>query len=145
MEDRFKFRFWHNEYKKMVEVYNLNSSPNGELSVCHTPIYDQRYEKYRKGMVDYCKVSVGVLEQCTGLKDKNGKLVFEGDVVREYGVWHPIDLDDQEIDYLFVIKWCDCDYMSGFIFPKDRYGKETTFEVIGNVHENKELLKNEDR
>ena len=87
--------------------------------------------------------------QCTGLTDKNGKLIFEGDVVKSDG-------------YIFIVKFGKCGgvannenygYM-GFYFDgfdditNDalRMGLRndicyfTDIEVIGNIHDNPELL-----
>lgn len=70
--------------------------------------------------------------QFTGLNDKNGTRVFEGDILKS-----PSD------DIVFEIKWRN----PMFIFS-DKNGITrginyplTAFEVIGNIHENPELLK----
>jgi len=70
--------------------------------------------------------------QYTGLKDKNGKEIYEGDIVKiKYR------------DYLGIIKWRDC----GFYINERDYAKKdfvlnitSTEEIIGNIYESPELL-----
>jgi len=72
--------------------------------------------------------------QFTGLKDKNGKEIYEGDIVR-----HPIYSKN------LSIIWHDGKYVSMFVASYDgKHGLETialtVCEVIGNIYENPELL-----
>lgn len=73
--------------------------------------------------------------QYTGLTDKNGKMIFEGDIV-EYpeGI---AEITWEETEALFGIKQDNdvCDFNS-------YWGQN--LEVIGNVHDNPELLKGEE-
>jgi uncharacterized phage protein (TIGR01671 family) len=79
------------------------------------------------------KTSDVVLMQSTGLRDKNGTLIYEGDVV----------IDEEAIKDLGTcyteVKWEDGLYM---IYDSFYIGKEETKEltVVGNIYENKELL-----
>ena len=84
--------------------------------------------------------------QYTGLKDKNGKEIFEGDVVRtHFSFGHEVTQEP------FIIKWnkeramfegskpkpLENDYLVTFsFFPEQRF----LYEIIGNIHDNPELL-----
>lgn len=78
----------------------------------------------------------GKEEQCTGLKDKNKRLIYEGDIVRS-----PLDEHDGEFG---KITWDDIDACWGINYSDVRidfgYVWADKFEVIGNIHENPELL-----
>jgi uncharacterized phage protein (TIGR01671 family) len=83
-----------------------------------------------------------VIQQYTGLKDRNGKEIYEGDVVREH---HAGLCYDEEFFQLEVVNWDTFGYqpfmrvIGGIVHDYANNLKE--FVVIGNIYENPELLK----
>ena len=67
--------------------------------------------------------------QFTGLKDKNGKKIFEGDIVKGTFYGYPIPFKN----YVFEIGWQED--VAGY---KANYFENV--EVIGNIHDNSELI-----
>lgn len=124
-----KFRAWDKVEKKMLfdaDPFALHVSGSNESLLAKT----HRNED--------C-----IFEQYTGLKDKNGKEIYEGDIIR-YTIW--LRGAAKELICTKVVKWWSgeeeyypCCTSSGFSLPYSEDG----YEVIGNIHENPELIEKE--
>ena len=116
MNDRFRFRAWNTEANKMY--YSTYTEPLVIGGDEHWAI---------KGFADDMD---SVLMQSTGLKDKNGKLIFEGDIFVD------------EIGRKMVVKyeegmWTEEGYMTGYNFD---FSIHDNCVVIGNIYENPEIV-----
>ena len=136
MNDRFKFRVWDKGNEHYVDYADLlYIEPSGEITYAC-------YDGDREDMY-YYEYNDVVVELCTGLRDKNGRLIFEGDIVRVYGKYQDLDLDEEiKVDYIDVVESLEkffSEAMSKSIY--NALGCDTlSVEVIGNIHENPELL-----
>ena len=83
------------------------------------------------------KVETETVGQCTGLKDKNGKLIFEGDVVKNKA-WYVIKYENGGYGLSGFGKMKPIPIMGHWNFNSDE------IEIIGNIHDNPELLQRSD-
>jgi uncharacterized phage protein (TIGR01671 family) len=120
-----KFRAWDKKLKKWVNSDAISITLSG------TPMApDETWMEHN--LADLA------LMQFTGLHDKNGKEIWEGDIIRILEDTYWLYIGD-----ICEVEWDECggwypfaDNYDAMIYP---YGYNV--EVIGNVHENAELLK----
>ena len=140
MNDRFRFRAWYKD------LYSYEPRPR--------MLYDaeQTYDALTGRPEAICEECFGsllddeeyIVEQCTGLKDKNGRLIYEGDIVR---LTRRKDNILQKRGSCFQIRYLTHRFC-GFGYGVNNRSvdmclterKAKCLEVIGNIHENPELL-----
>lgn len=82
-----------------------------------------------------------VIEQFTGLLDRNGKEIYEGDIVYDIYTGDEIFIVSWDKDKASFMLADTADYPMAY-FDEFEPGKD--LEVIGNIHENPELLEGEE-
>lgn len=90
----------------------------------------------------YGQVVPETVGQYTGLTDKNGKKIFEGDIVkREYTLWHSETKKTRETQ-IGVVSYSnkDCSFCLDKVCYLGKPWDGETLEIIGNIHDNPELL-----
>lgn len=127
-----KFRAWDKRREEMWKVATLHIEDE-YADLFKTNIYENPFND------PWAKFEDLILMQSTGLKDKNGVEIFEGDIVLANGVQVTVSFGEQKYEE----NYGDETYYIGFnVFTKMGYGMliPVKYEVIGNIHENPELL-----
>ena len=146
MEDRYFFKAKRLDNGEWVDGYLVwtrhNTYHDGYRIIDKNGINYDELDYYEPSFISYV-IDKTTICQCTGLKDKNGKLIWENDIM----VAH-LDDDYLEDETYIRILW----YESGFcskekgsedISPIDKFDQEH-FEVCGNIFDNPELLESEE-
>ena len=126
MENRtIKFRVFDKQFKFMSEVDDM------DLFINNNGIYERHCVDYQGDHYENADEKY-ILMQYTGLKDKNGVEIYEGDI-----------LDNENDRGCYAIKWNDLS--AGWTLGDDglnmkRFQVHEYWEVIGNIHQNPELL-----
>lgn len=127
-----KFRLFDKRFRLMLEVHVIDFYERtidcyaDDLGVNRQEVYS-----YEMDEDDY------VLMQYTGLHDKNGKEIFEGDIVQEFDDKYEVKYDIERAGWqpFATDDGCGC---CSWELASVEYS-----EVFGNVHENSDLIKEE--
>lgn len=141
-----KFRIWIKDEERYYDESDEESYmivPNGNVTYT-----SESYEEDGVWFTDTTSATNDViLEQYTGLKDKNGKEIYEGDIVDQFvcGV-HQSKGESCGRSTIWQVRWneeecCfELHYLYGSLFGDSMMSKGEEYVVIGNIHENPELL-----
>ena len=113
--------------------------------LCHdasrrSELYSDWFISNRVGKPYACPIDPSTIGQYTGLKDKNGVEIYEGDVIESSCYKHVVIYDDDNARFAAVnvrhlnIEMWGCALTKEWI---EDFGKE----VVGNIHDNPELTK----
>lgn len=130
-----KFRAWHKTWDELGKVKRIRFDGEGNVT---TVLFEGKFLGVNTP-VDEIK-----LMQSTGLKDKNGKEIFDGDILA-------CKTDDEVIN--LNVFWDEEHAL--FMFESKKYNEQEPlaelvenntypFEIIGNIYENPELLEDKE-
>ena len=119
-----KFRAYHKERKEIFEIASID--------------FEEKKAALSNGIIKLLNVDFKQFEllQCTGLKDKNDKEIYEGDI-----------LFSRDENMKYIVVWQDTAFIIKSIEIRKYLEKmcwlddtEICCEIVGNIYENKKLL-----
>lgn len=121
-----KFRAWLKSNNLMYDVLCIDTAEKKAL-IEHGDM--RGYAKYPDETI---------LMQCIGLKDKNGKDIYEGDIVKaiSFARWIGV-VEYSDENQAFIFECIDKNYRGNIVFMSQF---DQGFKILGNIYENPELL-----
>lgn len=150
-----KFRAWQKYHKKMVEVTSISFGNDGEINGVSTFVENQAPQRvtYKDGLGDFFLTDergmVLELMQSTGLVDKNGVEIFEGDWIRvetqakdngEFPIGYVVTANDKPEMFIALPEQLKETGKRQYHLENLYKHYSDEFEVIGNIYENSDLI-----
>ena len=138
MQDRYSFRAKRIDNGEWVQGHLITDEQDEKK--CFIAYIIGTDEDGQPHDIDSALVELSTICQCTGLKDKSGKLIWENDVC------------DRKEQYPEIVKYCNGDWTLDYSYASHKesggcycnlgfYAEERKcVEVIGNIFDNPELL-----
>lgn len=128
-----RFRAWDKIHKTMYEADDIIAIDFGKSEISVKTLFFKR--------TNYYKFDDIVLMQSTGLKDENGKEIFEGDIVKVTDGDERTNFPDGGIGTICGLDGIFMWYIDGQVHNGlFDISQEYYIEVVGNIYENPELL-----
>ena len=132
MQDKFKFRYFNKLCNKMVEPKNWQNVDGIYECIKQQVCFDEDIAP-----LPYDHIGNGhVFMQCTGLKDKNGKFIYQEDIVRDTSTQTVYKVSHKKCAF-----YLENEEYIGYFHELSQCFSISRLEVIGNIYENPNLLK----
>ncbi len=135
-----KYRAWHESLKKMVEVYEIIFSTATNRS--------RKWEKQPRVITSVGLLTHSPIMLYIGLKDKSGIEIYEEDIVKLVNKSEQEDKGAEHMQGIGIVGFDLKDLgfgwsrkLEGRPFSPLTWGGTKSVEIIGNIYQNKDLLK----